>query len=280
MSAQVSELNPVLTKRISTANTDVGGEAVRPTKISVRQLDFYYGTQQALYDVSLDIQERVVTAFIGPSGCGKSTFIRTLNRMNDVIPGTRVTGQVLLDGHDIYAPGTDVVELRRRVGMVFQKSNPFPKSIFDNVAYGLRINRMTNSNSELAGRVEQALKDAALWNEVKDRLKTSALSLSGGQQQRLCIARALAIRPEVILMDEPASALDPIATSKIEELIFVLKEQYTIVIVTHNMQQAARVSDTTAFFLLGKLIEVNSTERMFTAPTEKVTEDYITGRFG
>ena len=280
MSAQVSELNPGLTKRISTANSDVGGEAVRPTKISVRQLDFYYGTQQALYDVSLDIQERVVTAFIGPSGCGKSTFIRTLNRMNDVIPGTRVTGQVLLDGHDIYAPSMDVVNLRRRVGMVFQKSNPFPKSIFDNVAYGLRINRMTNSNSELAGRVEQALKDAALWNEVKDRLKTSALSLSGGQQQRLCIARALAIRPEVILMDEPASALDPIATSKIEELIFVLKEQYTIVIVTHNMQQAARVSDTTAFFLLGKLIEVNSTERMFTAPTEKVTEDYITGRFG
>jgi phosphate transport system ATP-binding protein len=280
MSAQVSELNPGLTKRISTANSNVGGEAVRPTKISIRHLDFYYGTQQALFDVSLDIQERVVTAFIGPSGCGKSTFIRTLNRMNDVIPGTRVTGQVLLDGHDIYAPGMDVVGLRRRVGMVFQKSNPFPKSVFDNVAYGLRINRMTNSNSELAGRVEQALKDAALWNEVKDRLKTSALSLSGGQQQRLCIARALAIRPEVILMDEPASALDPIATSKIEELIFVLKEQYTIVIVTHNMQQAARVSDTTAFFLLGKLIEVNSTERMFTAPTEKVTEDYITGRFG
>jgi len=280
MSAQVSELNPGLTKRISTANSNVGGEAVRPTKISVRHLDFFYGTQQALFDVSLDIQERVVTAFIGPSGCGKSTFIRTLNRMNDVIPGTRVTGQVLLDGHDIYAPGMDVVGLRRRVGMVFQKSNPFPKSVFDNVAYGLRINRMTNSNSELAGRVEQALKDAALWNEVKDRLKTSALSLSGGQQQRLCIARALAIRPEVILMDEPASALDPIATSKIEELIFVLKEQYTIVIVTHNMQQAARVSDTTAFFLLGKLIEVNSTERMFTAPTEKVTEDYITGRFG
>ena len=280
MSAQVSELNLGSSKRTSTADRDVGGEAVRPTKISVRHMDFYYGTQQALYDISLDIQERVVTAFIGPSGCGKSTFIRTLNRMNDVIPGIRVAGQVLLDGHDIYAPGTDVVELRRRVGMVFQKSNPFPKSIFDNVAYGLRINRMTNSNSELAGRVEQALKDAALWNEVKDRLKTSALSLSGGQQQRLCIARALAIRPEVILMDEPASALDPIATSKIEELIFELKTQYTIVIVTHNMQQAARVSDTTAFFLLGKLIEVNSTERMFTAPTEKLTEDYITGRFG
>ena len=280
MSVQVSELNLGSAKRPSVGDRDVGGETVRPTKISVRHLDFYYGIQQALYDVSLDIKERVVTAFIGPSGCGKSTFIRTLNRMNEVIPATRVTGQVLLDGNDIYEAGTDVVELRRRVGMVFQKSNPFPKSIFDNVAYGLRINRMTKSSSELAGSVEQALKDAALWNEVKDRLKTSALSLSGGQQQRLCIARALAIRPEVILMDEPASALDPIATSKIEELIFDLKKDYTIVIVTHNMQQAARVSDTTAFFLLGKLIEVNSTERMFTAPTEKVTEDYITGRFG
>ena len=280
MSAPAPELNLDLAKRASAANREVGGEVVRPTKISVRHLDFYYGTQQALYDVSLDIQERVVTAFIGPSGCGKSTFIRTLNRMNDVIPGTSVRGEVLIDSQNIYAPGTDVVELRRRVGMVFQKSNPFPKSIFDNVAYGLRINRMTESSSELAGRVEQALKDAALWNEVKDRLKTSALSLSGGQQQRLCIARALAIRPEVVLMDEPASALDPIATGKIEELIFDLKAHYTIVIVTHNMQQAARVSDTTAFFLLGKLIEVNSTEKMFTAPTEKLTEDYITGRFG
>ena len=261
-----------------TSGTERGSAPV--TKISVHDLNFYYGNQQALFNISLDIQERVVTAFIGPSGCGKSTFIRTLNRMNDVILGTRVTGQVMIDDHDIYAPGTDVVELRRRVGMVFQKSNPFPKSIFDNVAYGLKINRLTNSSSELADRVEQALIDAALWNEVKDRLKTSALSLSGGQQQRLCIARALAIRPEVILMDEPASALDPIATSKIEELIFDLKKQYTIVIVTHNMQQAARVSDTTAFFLLGKLIEVNSTEKMFTAPNEKLTEDYITGRFG
>lgn len=249
-------------------------------KISVRNLNFFYGPSQALYNISMDIQEHVVTAFIGPSGCGKSTFIRTLNRMNDVIPGTRVEGEVLIDGRDIYAPGTDVVELRRRVGMVFQKSNPFPKSIFDNIAYGLKINRLTRSSGELADRVEEALKDAALWTEVKDRLKTSALSLSGGQQQRLCIARALAIRPEVLLMDEPASALDPIATSKIEELIFELKKQYTIVIVTHNMQQAARVSDRTAFFLLGKLIEVNSTDRMFTAPNEKVTEDYITGRFG
>lgn len=251
-----------------------------PTKITVRDLDFYYGRVQALHNISLEIPERIVMAFIGPSGCGKSTFLRTLNRMNDVIPGTRVQGEVTIDGRDIYAPATDVVDLRRRVGMVFQKSNPFPKSIFDNVAYGLRINRITSSKQELEGRVEQALEDAALWTEVKDRLKLSALSLSGGQQQRLCIARALAIRPEVILMDEPASALDPIATSKIEELIVDLKKRYTIVIVTHNMQQAARVSDTTAFFLLGKLIEINPTEKMFTAPNEKTTEDYITGRFG
>jgi phosphate transport system ATP-binding protein len=249
-------------------------------KVSVRGLNFFYARVQALHDISIEIPERIVMAFIGPSGCGKSTFLRTLNRMNDVIPATRVEGQVFIDDRDIYAPGTDVVDLRRKVGMVFQKSNPFPKSIFDNVAYGLRINRLTSSGNELAGRVEQALKDAALWLEVKDRLKTSALSLSGGQQQRLCIARALAIRPEVLLMDEPASALDPIATSKIEELIVDLKKQYTIVIVTHNMQQAARVSDTTAFFLLGKLIEVNATEKMFTAPNEKLTEDYITGRFG
>jgi len=249
-------------------------------KIAVRNLDFYYGKSQALYQVSLAIPERIVMAFIGPSGCGKSTFLRTLNRMNDLIAGTRVAGEVSIDGQDIYQPGVDVVELRRKVGMVFQKSNPFPKSIFDNVAYGLRINRLTETKGELAERVDQALKDAALWNEVKDRLKTSALSLSGGQQQRLCIARALAIRPEVVLMDEPASALDPVATHKIEELIVELKKQYTIVIVTHNMQQAARVSDTTAFFLLGKLIEVNATEKMFTNPDEKLTEDYITGRFG
>src|SRR6186997_3204915 len=251
-----------------------------PPKVSVHDLNFFYGKNQALHNISLNIAERMVMAFIGPSGCGKSTFLRTLNRMNDVIPATRVDGKVLIDNNDIYAPGTDVVELRRRVGMVFQKSNPFPKSIFDNVAYGLRINRITKSSSELSDRVQQALEDAALWTEVKDRLKTSALSLSGGQQQRLCIARALAIRPDVLLMDEPASALDPIATSKIEELIFDLKKQYTIVIVTHNMQQAARVSDTTAFFLLGKLIEVNSTEKMFTNPDQKLTEDYITGRFG
>jgi len=249
-------------------------------KIEVDQLNFYYGKTQALKDISIEIPERQVMAFIGPSGCGKTTFLRTLNRMNDVIAGTRVEGKIVIDGEDIYSAGADVVDLRRKVGMVFQKSNPFPKSIFDNVAYGLKINRVTSSRSELDARVEEALKDAALWSEVKDRLKSSALGLSGGQQQRLCIARALAIRPEVILMDEPASALDPIATSKIEELIVDLKKQYTIVIVTHNMQQAARVSDLTAFFLLGKLIEVNSTEKMFTAPNEKLTEDYITGRFG
>jgi len=254
--------------------------AERATKIAVDRLNFYYGRTQALQNISIKIPEQMVMAFIGPSGCGKTTFLRTLNRMNDVIPGTRVEGSVLIDDQDIYAPGSDVVDLRRKVGMVFQKSNPFPKSIFDNVAYGLRINRLSASKTELEDRVEQALQDAALWSEVKDRLKSSALSLSGGQQQRLCIARALAIRPEVILMDEPASALDPIATSKIEELNVDLKKQYTIVIVTHNMQQAARVSDLTAFFLLGKLIEVNTTEKMFTAPAEKVTEDYITGRFG
>jgi len=254
--------------------------ASAPTKISVSNLNFFYGRTQALNDITVDVPERMVMAFIGPSGCGKTTFLRTLNRMNDVIPGTRVEGNVLIDGQDIYTPGADVVDLRRKVGMVFQKSNPFPKSIFDNVAYGLKINRLAANNRELRDRVEEALKDAALWTEVKDRLKTSALGLSGGQQQRLCIARVLAIRPEVILMDEPASALDPIATSKIEELIVDLKKQYTIVIVTHNMQQAARVSDLTAFFLLGKLIEVNSTEKMFTAPDQKLTEDYITGRFG
>jgi phosphate transport system ATP-binding protein len=249
-------------------------------KINVRDLNFFYGATQALFNLSLDIPERVVMAFIGPSGCGKSTFLRTLNRMNDTIPGTRAAGEVLIDGEDIYAPGVNVVELRRKVGMVFQKSNPFPKSIFDNVAYGLRINRLTGNKGETEDRVQEALEDAALWGEVKDRLKTSALGLSGGQQQRLCIARALAVRPEVVLMDEPASALDPMATQKIEELIVELKRQYTIVIVTHNMQQAARVSDTTAFFWLGKLIEVNATEKMFTNPEEKLTEAYITGRFG
>jgi phosphate transport system ATP-binding protein len=277
MSTQLS--NPVSTAS-STVTLSRDADAASPAKISVRHLNFYYGRSQALFDISLEIPERIVTAFIGPSGCGKSTFLRTLNRMNDIIPGTRVEGEVLIDNSDVYGSETDVVDLRLRVGMVFQKSNPFPKSIFDNVAYGLRINRMTSSRSELEGHVEQALKDAALWEEVKDRLKQSALSLSGGQQQRLCIARALAIRPSVILMDEPASALDPMATAKIEELIVELKRQYTIVIVTHNMQQAARVSDRTAFFWLGKLIEVNPTEKMFTNPDNKLTEDYLTGRFG
>ncbi len=274
----MSTPTPLLTPKFAVASRV--GLSDRPTKIAVDNLNFYYGRTQALQNISLNIPEQAVMAFIGPSGCGKTTFLRTLNRMNDVVPGTRVEGSVLIDGQDIYAPGADVVDLRRKVGMVFQKSNPFPKSIFDNVAYGLRINRITSSKTELQDRVEEALQDAALWSEVKERLKSSALGLSGGQQQRLCIARALAIRPEVILMDEPASALDPIATSKIEELIVDLKQQYTIVIVTHNMQQAARVSDLTAFFLLGKLIEVSATEKMFTNPNEKLTEDYITGRFG
>ena len=250
------------------------------TKIRIRNLNFFYGAQQALYDISLDIPEREVVAFIGPSGCGKSTFLRTLNRMNDTIPSAKVNGTVEIDGKDIYSPGTDVVALRRKVGMVFQKSNPFPKSIFENVAYGIRINGIHSSKTDLAERVERALRDAALWDEVKDRLNTSAFGLSGGQQQRLCIARALAVQPELILMDEPASELDPIATQKIEELVVELKKNYTIVIVTHNMQQAARVSGRTAFFMLGKLVEYNTTQKMFQNPDEKLTEDYITGRFG
>lgn len=251
-----------------------------PTKITIEDLNFYYGRTHALHGINLEIPSNQIMAFIGPSGCGKSTLLRSINRMNDIIHGIRVEGDIKLDGEDIYAPGTDVVSLRSRIGMVFQKSNPFPRSIFDNVAYGLKVNGLTRSRAEMAQRVEESLTQAALWNEVKDRLKESAFSLSGGQQQRLCIARALAIRPEVVLMDEPASALDPIATQKIEELIVDLKELYTIVIVTHNMQQAARVSDRTAFFWLGKLIEVSDTEKMFTNPTEKLTEDYITGRFG
>jgi phosphate transport system ATP-binding protein len=250
------------------------------SKISISDLDFYYGKAQALFGISLEIPARQVIAFIGPSGCGKSTFLRTLNRMNDTIPGARVAGEVLIDGENIYAPRTDVVALRRKVGMVFQKSNPFPKSIFENVAYGIRINGIHSSKTDLNDRVEKALKDAALWNEVKDRLNSSAFGLSGGQQQRLCIARALAVQPEVILMDEPASALDPIATQKIEELVVELKKDYTIVIVTHNMHQASRVSDKTAFFMLGKLIEYSPTQKMFQNPEEKMTEDYITGRFG
>jgi phosphate transport system ATP-binding protein len=249
-------------------------------KIDVAGLDFYYGARRVLENIHLKVRPNEVTALIGPSGCGKSTFLRTLNRMNDIVPGARVEGAVTIDGHDIYAPSVDVVDLRRRVGMVFQKSNPFPKSIFDNVAYGLRINRLVRSREDLVGRVEASLKSAALWDEVKDRLHASALALSGGQQQRLCIARALAVEPEVVLMDEPASALDPIATQRIEELIYQLKSRYTIVIVTHNMQQAARVSDVTAFFWLGKLVECGRTDKIFTNPSEKLTEDYVTGRFG
>jgi phosphate transport system ATP-binding protein len=248
-------------------------------RMEARNLDFFYGDVQALLGISLAIAENSVTALIGPSGCGKSTFLRCLNRMNDIIPGTRVEGDVLLDGVDIYTGDVDVVGLRRRVGMVFQKSNPFPKSIFENVAYGLRINQVVR-RSQIHERVEKSLREAALWDEVKDRLDAPALGLSGGQQQRLCIARALAIDPEVILMDEPASALDPIATQKVEELIYQLKSHYTIAIVTHNMQQAARVSDRTAFFMMGRLVEYDRTDKIFTNPGEKITEDYITGRFG
>lgn len=255
------------------------GSQGQEERIAVERLDFFYGATHALKDINISILKNTVTALIGPSGCGKSTFLRTLNRMNDLIPCTRVEGRVLFDGKDIYAKALDVVELRRLVGMVFQKPNPFPKSIFENVAFGLRVNGIRDKEY-IEERVEKSLKGAALWSEVKDRLFTSALSLSGGQQQRLCIARALAVEPEVLLMDEPASALDPTATLKIEELIQDLKKKYTIVIVTHNMQQAARVSDYTAFFMLGELIEFNETVKIFTNPEKKITEDYITGRFG
>jgi phosphate transport system ATP-binding protein len=248
-------------------------------KISVRHFDFFYGPAKVLHGINLDIPDQQVTALIGPSGCGKTTFIRSINRMNDIIPEARAKGTITIDGRDIYAPGTDVVALRRRVGMVFQKSNPFPKSIFDNVAYGLRIGGLNDKRS-LREHVEKSLVRAALWDEVKDRLDESALALSGGQQQRLCIARALAVDPEILLMDEPASALDPTATTKIEELIWELKANYTIVIVTHNMQQAARVSDRTAFFMLGRIVEYSDTKTIFMNPKEKMTEDYVTGRFG
>lgn len=261
---------------VAAGNEDSSGRA---PKIETSQMGFFYGTHQALRDITLKINERAVTALIGPSGCGKSTYLRSLNRMNDIIEGTRVTGSVMLDGEDIYAKEVDVVSLRKRVGMVFQKSTPFPKSIFDNVAFGPRIAGLTN-RAELTEIVERSLQQAALWNEVKDRLRDSAMALSGGQQQRLCIARALATSPEVILMDEPASALDPASTARIEDLIFELKQNYTIVIVTHNMQQAARISEVTAFFCLGRLVEVGQTRQLFTNPTQKETEDYITGRFG
>ena len=247
--------------------------------MTVQGLDLWYGDHQALHDICMNIPEKSITALIGPSGCGKSTFLKTLNRMNDLIPGVKITGDVRYREQDIFAPGTDVNELRREIGMVFQKPNPFPMSIYDNIAYGPRTHGM-KSRAKLDEIVEQSLRGAAIWDEVKDRLKKNALGLSGGQQQRLCIARALAVEPEVLLMDEPTSALDPISTSKIEELAMELKDRYTIVIVTHNMQQAVRISDHTAFFLLGELVEYGETEKLFSQPRDKRTEDYITGRFG
>ena len=248
-------------------------------KFSVSNLELYYGTFHALKGINMDIKKKEITAFIGPSGCGKSTFLKTLNRMNDMVEGCRITGDVKLDGVDIYKDKMDVNVLRKRVGMVFQKANPFPMSIYDNIAYGPRIHGI-RKKSELDEIVEKSLRGAAIWDEVKDRLKKSALGMSGGQQQRLCIARALAVEPEVLLMDEPTSALDPISTSRVEELALELKKNYTIVIVTHNMQQAARISDKTAFFLLGELVEMGPTERLFANPSDKRTEDYISGRFG
>ena len=247
--------------------------------MTVEGLNLWYGDHQALHDISMNIPEKSITALIGPSGCGKSTFLKTLNRMNDLIPGVKITGDVRYRDQDIFAPGTDVNELRREIGMVFQKPNPFPMSIYDNIAYGPRTHGIKN-RARLDEIVEKSLRGAAIWDEVKDRLKKNALGLSGGQQQRLCIARALAVEPEVLLMDEPTSALDPISTSKIEELAMQLKEQYTIVIVTHNMQQAVRISDRTAFFLLGELVECGDTQQLFSQPQDKRTEDYITGRFG
>ena len=247
--------------------------------LEIQDLCLWYGNTQALKNVSMEIPEKSITAFIGPSGCGKSTFLKTLNRMNDLIPGVKITGSVKYHNQDIYAPGVDATALRKEIGMVFQKPNPFPMSIYDNIAYGPRTHGI-KSRAKLDDIVERSLRDAAIWDEVKDRLRKSALGLSGGQQQRLCIARALAVEPEVLLMDEPTSALDPISTAKIEELAMELKTRYTIVIVTHNMQQAVRISDNTAFFLLGELIEYGNTERLFAQPQEKRTEDYITGRFG
>ncbi len=260
-------------------NTKENPYPIKKGKIETTQVNFYYGRNQALFNISLKIPEKKVTALIGPSGCGKSTFLRTLNRMNDLIDNTHITGLVHLEDQNIYHKGMDVVNLRKKIGMVFQRSNPFPKSIFDNVSYGPRLFGIKNKE-ELSYLVEKSLKGAALWDEVKDRLDTNGLSLSGGQQQRLCIARALAVEPEVLLMDEPASALDPKSTSKIEDLMATLREKYTLIVVTHNMQQAARVSDYTAFFYEGKLIEMDNTKQIFTQPSKKQTEDYITGRFG
>jgi len=266
--------------KVQTAPPARGVETTNSEPImEVRALSLFYGESQALKKIALTIREKIVTAFIGPSGCGKSTLLRCFNRMNDLIDGARINGEVVIHGHDIYAPKVDVIELRKRVGMVFQRSNPFPKSIHENIAYALRLHGTTNK-AKIDQVIEQSLRSAALWDEVKDRLHASALGLSGGQQQRLCIARAIAIRPEIILMDEPASALDPIATAKIEELILDLKKEFTIVIVTHNMQQAARISDYTAFFYLGELVEYDATTKIFTNPANKQTEDYVTGRFG
>ena len=275
-------MSPPVTAPPLELRTVPGAEGSAPEAsplIELEKFSFWYGEKQALFDIDLKVRERSVTAFIGPSGCGKSTLLRCLNRMNDLIDGVRQVGSLRVGGEDLYAPDVDVVSVRKRLGMVFQKSNPFPKSIFENVVYGLRIQGEKNK-TVLRDACESALRGAALWDEVKDRLDESALALSGGQMQRLCIARALAVEPEVVLMDEPCSALDPIATAKIEELIFALKERFTIVIVTHNMQQAARVSDETGFFMLGKLVEFDRTDVIFTRPKEKMTEDYITGRFG
>ncbi len=265
--------------RIKTEVRPGTAPADAPAAIEIRGVGIAYGDNAVVHDVSMDVPERQVTAFIGPSGCGKTTLLRCLNRMNDLIDSARVSGTIRVKGRDIYAPGTDVIDVRRRIGMVFQKSNPFPKSIYDNVVYGLRIAGVRD-RARLDEACERSLRGAALWDEVKDRLGDSALGLSGGQQQRVCIARAIAVEPEILLMDEPCSALDPIATLKVEELIYQLKEQYTIVIVTHNLQQAARVSDRTAFFWLGRLVEYGPTADTFTAPRDKLTEDYITGRFG
>ena len=271
--------DPVL-KSLKPSALDLNGDGKSfETCVEVSHVDFFYGTTQALFDISLAMPKNQVTAFIGPSGCGKSTLLRCFNRMNDLIDGARLEGVIKINGRNIYDQNLDVIELRKRVGMVFQKSNPFPKTIYENVAYGLRIAGI-NDKATLDQAVETSLRKAALWDEVKDRLNDSALGISGGQQQRLCIARAIAIKPEIILMDEPASALDPIATAKIEELIQQLKQDYTIIIVTHNMQQAARISDLTAFFYLGRLIEYDSTLKIFTNPSVKQTEEYVTGRFG
>jgi len=271
---------PLLKTQVRSLAVDSPGAADLHSRMEAQQVNIYYGKRHAVQNVSLPFYKNLITAIIGPSGCGKSTLLRALNRMNDAIPSYRIEGKVLLDGHDIYTPGADVITLRRRVGMVFQQPNPFPKSIYDNVAFGLRVNGLVKSRAELDERVEKALRSAALWDEVKDRLNRNALQLSGGEQQRICIARALAVQPEVLLMDEPASALDPVSTAKIEELMFELKKDYTIVIVTHNMQQAARVSDFTAFLLSGQLIEFNPTPQLFTRPADPRTEAYITGRFG